>query len=53
MHSTTCVKDLGRGDEKAEKVSIILSWHSSQILEIRRVPMPEPVLPPRECQMYT
>jgi hypothetical protein len=28
--------------------NIILSWYSSLILEIRRVPMPDPVPPPKE-----
>jgi len=36
------------GDGNTEKVSIILSGYSSLILEIRRVPIPDPVPPPRE-----
>ncbi len=44
--STTVSETLGDG--KTEKVSIILSGYSSLILEIRRVPIPDPVPPPRE-----
>jgi len=36
------------GDGNTEKVSIILSGYSSLILEIRRVPIPDPVPPPSE-----
>jgi len=36
------------GDGTTEKVSIILSGYSSLILEIKRVPIPEPVPPPKE-----
>ena len=32
-----------------EKVFMILSGYSSLILDISRVPIPEPVPPPREC----
>ena len=37
------------GDGTTENVFMILSGYSSRILLIRRVPMPEPVPPPREC----
>jgi len=36
------------GDGTTEKVSIILSGYSSLTLEIKRVPIPDPVPPPRE-----
>lgn len=36
------------GDGTTEYVFIILSGYSSLILEIRRVPIPDPVPPPRE-----
>lgn len=36
------------GDGTTEYVFMILSGYSSLILEIRRVPIPEPVPPPRE-----
>jgi len=36
------------GDGTTENVSIILSGYSSLILEIKRVPIPEPVPPPKE-----
>ena len=32
-----------------EKVFMILSGYSSRILEMRRVPIPLPVSPPKEC----
>ena len=44
--STTVSDTLGEGT--TEKVSIMRSGYSSRILEIRRVPMPEPVPPPKE-----
>merc|ERR1719469_1596414 len=44
--STTVSETLGEG--MTEKVTIILSGYSSRILEMRRVPMPDPVPPPRE-----
>lgn len=40
------VRDLWRGENR--EVSIILSGYSSLILEIKRVPIPEPVPPPSE-----
>jgi hypothetical protein len=36
------------GDGTMEKVSIILSGYSSLTLEIKRVPIPDPVPPPKE-----
>jgi hypothetical protein len=36
------------GDGNTEKVVITLSGYSSLIFEISRVPIPEPVPPPRE-----
>merc|ERR1739838_792562 len=36
------------GDGTTEYVFIILSGYSSRILEMRRVPIPDPVPPPRE-----
>ena len=35
-----------------EKVSIMRSGYSSRILEIKRVPMPAPVPPPREWLIW-
>jgi len=40
------------GDGTTEKVHIIRSGYSSRILEIKRVPMPEPVPPPREWVIW-
>jgi hypothetical protein len=37
------------GDGTTENVSIILSGYSSRILEMRSVPIPDPVPPPSEC----
>jgi hypothetical protein len=37
------------GEGTTEKVFMILSGYSSRILEMRRVPIPDPVPPPREC----
>nr|CAB3497338.1 unnamed protein product [Digitaria exilis] len=48
--STTVSETLGDG--KTEKVSIILLRYASWILEMRRVPMPEPVPPTREWQTW-
>jgi hypothetical protein len=36
------------GDGTTEKVFMILSGYSSRIFEMRRVPIPDPVPPPRE-----
>jgi len=48
--STTVSDTLGEG--KTENVSIIRSGYSSLIFEIRRVPIPDPVPPPREWQTW-
>lgn len=48
--STTVSETLGEG--KTENVSIMRSGYSSLILEIRRVPIPEPVPPPKEWQTW-
>ena len=40
------------GDGKIEKVSMILSGYSSQIFEMRRVPIPDPVPPLREWHTW-
>merc|ERR1712066_125020 len=47
LYGSTTVSDT-LGDGNTEKVSIILSGYSSRILEMSRVPMPEPVPPPME-----
>ena len=44
--STTVSDTLGEGT--TEKVSIILSGYSSLTLEINKVPIPDPVPPPKE-----
>jgi len=44
--STTVSETLGEG--MTEKVIMTRSGYSSRSLEIRRVPIPEPVPPPRE-----
>jgi hypothetical protein len=44
--STTVSDTFGEG--MTEKEAMILSGYSSRILEIKRVPIPEPVPPPRE-----
>jgi hypothetical protein len=44
--STTVSETLGDGT--TEKVSIILSGYSSLTLAIKRVPIPDPVPPPKE-----
>ena len=36
------------GEGTTEKVSMILSGYSSLTLEMRRVPIPDPVPPPKE-----
>ena len=36
------------GDGTTENVTMILSGYSSRILEMRRVPIPDPVPPPSE-----
>jgi hypothetical protein len=40
------------GDGTTEKVHIMRSGYSSRILLISRVPMPEPVPPPREWHSW-
>jgi len=40
------------GDGNTENVSIIRSGYSSLIFEIKSVPIPEPVPPPREWQTW-
>ena len=47
LSSTTV--SLTFGDGITENVSIIRSGYSSRILEINKVPIPDPVPPPREC----
>merc|ERR1712023_595707 len=47
LYGSTTVSDT-LGDGTTEKVSITRSGYSSRIFEIRRVPMPAPVPPPRE-----
>merc|ERR1712093_311842 len=47
LYGSTTVSDTF-GDGTTEKVSITRSGYSSRILEIRRVPIPAPVPPPRE-----
>ena len=48
--STTVSDTLGLGT--TEYVHIILSGYSSLIFEIRSVPIPAPVPPPRECVIW-
>ncbi len=50
LYGSTTVSDTF-GDGKTEKVSMILSGYSSLILVIKRVPIPDPVPPPREWQI--
>ena len=45
--STTVSLTFGEGT--TEYVFMILSGYSSRILEIRSVPIPDPVPPPKEC----
>lgn len=40
------------GDGTTENVAIIRSGYSSRILLIKRVPIPAPVPPPRECVIW-
>ena len=40
------------GDGTTEKVIIMRSGYSSRILEMRRVPIPDPVPPPREWHTW-
>jgi len=48
--STTVSETLGLGT--TEYVHIMRSGYSSRILEIRRVPIPAPVPPPSECEIW-
>ena len=51
LYGSTTVSDT-LGDGKTEKVHMMRSGYSSRILEIRRVPMPEPVPPPSEWVIW-
>merc|ERR1712159_444400 len=51
LYGPTTVSDT-LGDGTTEKVSITRSGYSSRILEMRRVPIPAPVPPPREWQSW-
>merc|ERR1719502_62448 len=51
LYGSTTVS-LTFGDGTTEKVSITRSGYSSRILEMRRVPIPAPVPPPREWQSW-
>merc|ERR1712154_202607 len=51
LYGSTTVSDTF-GDGKTEKVHIILSGYSSLILLINKVPIPEPVPPPKECVIW-
>merc|ERR1719181_1262487 len=51
LYGSTTVSDTF-GDGTIENVSITRSGYSSRILEIRSVPMPAPVPPPRECVIW-
>merc|ERR1719247_813824 len=48
LYGSTTVS-LTLGDGTMENVSMTRSGYSSRILEMRRVPIPAPVPPPREC----
>ncbi|CAA7399059.1 unnamed protein product [Spirodela intermedia] len=48
--STTVSETLGEGN--TEKVNIILSGYSSRIFDISSVPIPDPVPPPSEWQIW-
>jgi len=47
LYGSTTVSDTF-GDGTIENVTMILSGYSSLILEIKRVPLPDPVPPPKE-----
>jgi hypothetical protein len=51
LYGSTTVSDT-LGDGTTEKVHIIRSGYSSRILEMRSVPIPDPVPPPRECAIW-
>merc|ERR1719427_185575 len=48
LYGSTTVSDT-LGDGTTLKVFMILSGYSSRIFEMRSVPIPDPVPPPREC----
>ena len=50
-HTSTTVSET-LGDGATEFVAIILSGYYSRIFEINRVPIPEPVPPPREWVIW-
>jgi len=52
LYGSTTVSDTF-GDGMTEKVTIILSGYSSLILEMRRVPIPDPVPPQRVGNLET
>merc|ERR1719504_337612 len=51
LYGSTTVSDTF-GDGTTENVSITRSGYSSRIFEMRRVPIPAPVPPPREWQSW-
>merc|ERR1719377_243685 len=51
LYGSTTVSDTF-GDGTIENVNITRSGYSSRILEIRSVPIPAPVPPPRECVIW-
>merc|ERR1719456_602795 len=51
LYGSTTVSDTF-GDGTTENVNITRSGYSSRIFEIKRVPMPAPVPPPRECVIW-
>merc|ERR1719473_1870291 len=51
LYGSTTVSDTF-GDGTIEKVIITRSGYSSRILEIKRVPIPAPVPPPKECVIW-
>merc|ERR1712057_149081 len=51
LYGSTAVSDTF-GDGTTEKVNMTRSGYSSRILEIRSVPIPAPVPPPREWQSW-
>merc|ERR550514_1488582 len=51
LHGSTTVSDT-LGDGTTENVSMTRSGYSSRILEINKVPIPDPVPPPKECVIW-
>jgi hypothetical protein len=51
LYGSTTVSDT-LGDGTTENVHIMRSGYSSRILEMRSVPIPDPVPPPRECAIW-